>query len=529
MQKVQKGVFVEFDFQTPAHVSYVESCFGGELHMQERYPLLHAALQKARRGGFPPQSTPAGYVSRAHVHEVVLKAHTPEGAANDSSGKSVYSNGNITLTGKKPVVHITLEIFRDNDRIGRNFKTAYQVQSLDLDCEAPYQKMDADNIYAVISCFWNEPDSDILSGGYIFDKLEIDSGAYVSKTICDNPVKQKSKNPKKIVVSYGRKSSVSEDVDYWYAEGSRDKDGNQRVKLDVNGSVVLKTGYTFAGYIKHDLSMFSPTKGVIIYANSNPVCAETKDGFSWKFNTEWNDSIQSSVQYGQHLYDFDMRLEFQVRDCDNKLYNQNIDVSSVNTQDASNVFIIPELELLWGCLGKDTLISMADGTEKKISDVRTGDKVKTPDGSTEVINVWSGTAQDIYHIKADNDTTIFATEAHPFKSDQGFVIVQELTSDTRLLNSQGKTMRVLTCYSLPYNDNVYSLDLNNSDSFYANGFLSGTMSVQNDAAELCRNESLPEVSAGLKSEMNLLAQEITDDVIFRQDRFQNGKECVHGR
>ena len=106
--------------------------------------------------------------------------------------------------------------------------------------------------------------------------------------------------------------------------------------------------------------------------------------------------------------------------------------------------------------------------------------------------VWTGTEEEIYHIKTDSGKEILATGEHQFRTDDGYVRVLDLTSSTRLMTDEGGTMRAVYCYAQAYQDTVYSLDLEDGDSFFAAGFVSGTMERQNmvcRSGKICRRNS----------------------------------------
>ena len=402
--------------------------------------------------------------------------------------------------------------YKNEKRIARNFQTRKNVQYLELEClaEESGDLTPDDDVKALISCFWNEPESDILRGGYMQETLRLEGGKYVADVVCENP-RKKTAGTDAIVISYGRGSAGN--VDYFYPEEMRDKNGNQRVTLDVNGSVNLSDA-VFLRYKAHDMSMFSVSKGVITYNGAAPVCEKTQGGFSWKYDSEWQDSIESSVKYGQHQYEFDMRLEFVVQDKDGKEQEQYIDVSSVNSEAGKNIVIVPQMTLLWGCLGRDTLVHMADGSVKKISDIAVGERVAIPGGNAAVSKVWTGTEEEIYHIKTDSGKEILATGEHQFRTDDGYVRVLDLTSSTRLMTDEGGTMRAVYCYVQAYQDTVYSLDLEDGDSFFAAGFVSGTMERQN---MVCGQKTLPPVREDLQEELEKLDRQIGEGEIFRAE------------
>lgn len=517
LENLKNKRYVPLDFSNPQHEAYLTASFGGAEHMSREYPVLYGMLSHTKRmaenGGEnlagPKTGGAAGYTDRAHIHEIVLK----DAAAEDNVGRCLYSKGCVSLVSIKPVVHVTLEIYRNNKQIARSFRTGTNLQYLEIDCQVDEGIAKDDTAYAVISCFWNEPDSDVLRGGFMKDTLDLESGKYVEDTICDNPRKKIAGEPNAILVSYGR--GPAENVDYWYPAGQRDKAGNQKVQLDVNGSVKL-TGAVFDAYKSHEMSMFSASKGVILYQGAAPVCTKTENGFTWSYNPYWNDSIQSSVRYGQHLYEFDMRLEFTVTDQEGKKWDQHIDVSSLNSEDEKNTAIIKPLKLIWGCLGKDTLVRMADGSVRKISDIYMGERVATPEGNAAVSQVWTGNEETIFHIKTENGQEILATGDHQFQSESGYVRVLDLTSDTVLLTDGGGTTRVLYCYEQPYHDTVYSLDLDAGKGFYAGGLISGTMERQNT---LCEQPHLPGIRQDLKAELEKMNRQIAEGTIFREDRW----------
>lgn len=517
MRNMENNKFIEWDFSNPAHEAYFLNCFNGEETMRQEYPVLYGMLRHTKMlAGEDGEARhalktggAAGYVDRAHIHELVVRKSN----RNDDAGQNdLYCMGCTSLVSVKPAVHVTLEIYKNGKRIARNFQTRTNVQYLELEClaEESGDLTPDDDVKALISCFWNEPESDILRGGYMQETLRLEGGKYVADVVCENPRKRIA-GEDTIVISYGRGSAGN--VDYCYPEGKRDKDGNQRVTLNVNGSVKLSDA-VFLRYKDHDMSMFSVTKGVITYNGAAPVCEKTENGFSWKYDLEWQDSIESSVKYGQHQYEFDMRLEFVVQDKDGKEQEQYIDVSSVNSEAGSNIVIVPPMTLLWGCLGRDTLVRMADGSVKKISEIVVGEWVATPGGSAAVSKVWTGREEEIYHIKTDSGREILATGEHQFRTDGGYVRVLDLTSSTRLMTDEGGTMQAVYCYAQAYQDTVYSLDLEDGDSFFAAGFVSGTMKRQN---MVCGQNILPPVREDLQEELEKLDRQIGEGEIFRAE------------
>ena len=56
-----------------------------------------------------------------------------------------------------------------------------------------------------------------------------------------------------------------------------------------------------------------------------------------------------------------------------------------------------------GCLGEQTLITMADGNQREIREIKAGDTVYTGKGDAEVTNIYSGEEQEIICMETETD------------------------------------------------------------------------------------------------------------------------------
>jgi hypothetical protein len=460
------------DFSNPAHSALFFNHFGGEQHIQKNYPKLFTSYQNATKlpPTTSPDNTPPGFINRAHIIEFSI----------DPQSKSFFSNGTTVLTTTSNI-HMVIEIYINDEIKGRDFKSFVQSQSGSLDCtsEAIPSFSAKDKAVAILTSYWTNNEQSLLYGASMTEQLNYDGDECISSIDCLNPKKNSSMYPDKIRISYGRYPKIKEPIDYAYSD-SRDKSGNQKLLLDVNGNVTLKSGYTFDSLKSYDLSLSSVERGAIVYQAAPPECTKTSPGFDWSFSNDWLDSIPDSVRYGTEQYYLDLRIYFTCKDSAGNIYLQNIDVTSFNHQNLkSNIKQIPPLELLWGCLAKDTPIKMSDSSEKPISEIKIGDIIATPSGATTVTNIFSGHQDDIYIIRTAAGKEIHATADHPMMTSQGFVRASDLTSLTPLQTENGDFVEATDCYPAPYNDTVYSLDLDGSDAFFASGFVSGTFSIQN--------------------------------------------------
>ena len=92
------------------------------------------------------------------------------------------------------------------------------------------------------------------------------------------------------------------------------------------------------------------------------------------------------------------------------------------------------------CLGVDEKVRMADGTEKRIADVKVGDEVITfnpttlETTTTRVMNQYvRDTEKVIYRVEVAGGRKIIATEDHKFMTNHGWVQVKDLVCGTHLM------------------------------------------------------------------------------------------------
>lgn len=133
------------------------------------------------------------------------------------------------------------------------------------------------------------------------------------------------------------------------------------------------------------------------------------------------------------------------------------------------------------CFIPETLITMADGSEKKIEDIELGDVVKSEIGESTVEGI------DI-HIRKEtvysiNDSGHFVTANHPFKTTEGWKAIDPkgsmkdhgveadrlIVGDT-ILTLDGEE-RATTIEAGNDVTKVYNLRLDNEHVYYANGYL----------------------------------------------------------
>lgn len=130
-----------------------------------------------------------------------------------------------------------------------------------------------------------------------------------------------------------------------------------------------------------------------------------------------------------------------------------------------------------GCFVAGTLISMADGEDKKIEDVKVGDIVWAWDGTKKEPCVVGKTMRfvkdNIYEFKFGGDTKLTCTEEHPiYIKDKGWITASNVNIDDKAQNINGiytlVTGKRLT--NLKGVD-VFNISVMKNPNYYANGIL----------------------------------------------------------
>lgn len=135
------------------------------------------------------------------------------------------------------------------------------------------------------------------------------------------------------------------------------------------------------------------------------------------------------------------------------------------------------------CLTPDTLITMADGSQKEIINVQAGDQVLGTNGNINTVlkSHEFDYSRDIYAI---NGEQYFVTDSHPIMTTEGrksfapeiSMIEEPSLSVTELqigdfIVTEQWNIEVYSIQSKPYNDKVYNLTTIPEHVFYANGIL----------------------------------------------------------
>lgn len=142
---------------------------------------------------------------------------------------------------------------------------------------------------------------------------------------------------------------------------------------------------------------------------------------------------------------------------------------------------VRKIKSIRGCLRKDADVWMADGTYKKIQDIKPGDKVRSDNNRLSTVrNTFKGLHNTAWvHIELDNGYQVYTTPEHPFLTDAGFLIAGLITEGASLKTAEGSFHQVTTICSLFTDDTeAFNLELDGADNFIADKLVVGDFNAQ---------------------------------------------------
>ncbi|MCL2703357.1 MAG: hypothetical protein FWE91_07115 [Defluviitaleaceae bacterium] len=222
-----------------------------------------------------------------------------------------------------------------------------------------------------------------------------------------------------------------------------------------------------------------------------------KNIVDFTFNDDWN----TSTEYNKYIYDSKLKVGFY---CHLALEGGYVDTHADGKRTATGeVFLasysstkdttaeyyiskqkrtcsIPEIQIIWGCFGRDTLLRMEDGSRKWIQDVKTGDRVAVEGGYAAITGTSIGFEQTLIRVETEDGKALCLTAGHPVLTERGYVRARVLKPGDALKTACGGSTRVLSAAEAAYEDNVYNVELDTDKALDANGLLAGDITAQNE-------------------------------------------------
>lgn len=228
------------------------------------------------------------------------------------------------------------------------------------------------------------------------------------------------------------------------------------------------------------------------YENSKIQVEAHETSIAYSMFQVWDQPFQERNGLIEHKFSYNILITYKRKGekQSHALYISNKPVEK------NNIYQVPNIIIKWGCLLGDTLIGMADGSQKKLQDIRIGERVAGADGAENVVeNTWSGDEESYCILKTEKGREIGASLSHPFLTDSGWKTAAGLQiGDTMkvagLYVAEGESRektgsfgeagweRLVSIVKKEEHTTVYNLALNGRP-MVANGFVCGDFEMQN--------------------------------------------------
>jgi len=500
----------------------------GENFIKSNCPKLYAAMKETatpaiRLCAAAPKEDADVYAGFQDVTDI-------QDISYDSDKKMLKARSVAGFRERKGVIAIVSEVFDSvtGESIKGSAVTTNNAHSLvcNVDSQQTGKGLTKDSRFFVRSTFyWTETGKD---GKVVMQSHEVrrdsgliyDEGEEIVKDITvqfPNTLKPRDYT----IILYNRKAEVHvDDPDKVYPTIKPTKNNKLPFYIPFIGSVSVGTG-KILGIDKKDSSIklqhpeyktevtFSKDKNnnwddiKWTYLNNN-TCLE------WEFPENWRNELDLKDLSVNSVFDFYAHLIV------------NVDLTGAGTPIPVPITIhsngkqdythckIKQVFLQWGCLGEQTLIAMADGSQREIREIKVGDMVYTGQGNVEVINIYCGMEQEIVCIETETGKRLLLTGGHPVMTEEGWVRANCLNAGMRIMAADGKAEKLEGLYMIPYNKKVYNLQLKENDrQLIAEGIIVGDFMRQNHMeGSLHETEEPVKGQEELASEFQTLVAEI---------------------
>ncbi len=128
------------------------------------------------------------------------------------------------------------------------------------------------------------------------------------------------------------------------------------------------------------------------------------------------------------------------------------------------------------CLVPDTLVTMADDSQKKIIDVQIGDLVKTINDMGEwesapvARNLMNG-HYEVFKLTSESGHNVTATENHKFLTDKGWKLLGDIDVKKDLVRIETKMLSRVVSITKAGKSDVYDITVPKNENFLANGIV----------------------------------------------------------
>ncbi|EHQ89888.1 Hint domain-containing protein [Desulfosporosinus youngiae] len=520
--------YLELDFSNENHYKFFTEQVGGLKKFEEENPELIGVLKKLRKEKkvktelFRNDGYHDGPDNQMAIENLLVRErHSVSNDVNDGNDPAGTGLAEIRadyINTKKRIKVVTefrdvtlnmllstLEEYVDNTNLYNGIITA------------DYSKLvqDKPRQFLIISTFYCSEEHQ--SGG----STELKLNAYVTKqdsfmvksnkdmiksfTVNAPVIQEKHKkdpNHDKVQVSYLRDGVIPNyDYSYPYDPFIDDKHEKILVRMPFSVTVEANDGFWIDGMAEeygYDLWLTNVVNGQIrAFANYSEII-QRKDAFNSQnqctkmtfiFPDSWRNIIDNSKLGYQPNTNVDFYGSFKVLITD-EFSSLPIGVSVKSYGDLYDRLNLqcPKIWIQWGCVAKETLITLADGTFKEAQYVTMENLIMTRNGTgAKLTNIYKGPQGKIQEIITDSGKSIKMTKDHIIYSENGLLPAFQLLVGMKIRTVDGLES-VIQNNEVDYNDTVYNFQFANNQVIIGNGMYIGDYILQNSIKEITQYE-----------------------------------------
>lgn len=342
---------------------------------------------------------------------------------------------------------------------------------------------------ATIKYIKQSKENGLLQGGQVHMTLDQTGDIIKAHEVVD-PIKKHPENGS-IYVIYNR-YSPSADYHYTQQRPKQTDPFNLWLPIKVNFCVdractPLKLTSSYA-YLYPDNKIYSNTAGIRL-SEASPGSHHLKPTseemvYTLSFDKEWGTTMSQTLMEGKEIFYLDAGATFTDKD------GTSHDLSVRSVEKPHNINWGKDFEtfciyILWGCIEKDAIMITKDRGPIRAAEVRIMDEIQDLNGEYKrVTNIFTGQEEMLLFIRAEGqDKGIRVTSDHPIKTKEGWKQAINLNNGDLVLLEGGGYSAIEEIYMDPYNDQVFTFELNGSEGFFANGYGVGDLFKENGLRE----------------------------------------------
>lgn len=540
------GGFYEFNYSDPEDAALALESLGGEEKLKTAYPKVHEAFHRSvharlrQRGVGAEQQDDekarlivTSYEIESEKGENVVSTKLRGFLADPMLTANEASEGKAGRPWIGANVMIRLEDQRDPTGTFYGTESYYMetVDNFELDyASEELEKTEAEHcaLYAVMNAL--DPDNRLRTYG-VAVPAKNQAISLIHSFSVDAPVSKTGNNP--VIMLYGRNRQSNEsylNADYYNNDDSgeyyrnRPVDGKLKTLMPMSGKVELQPGCTFP----KEGVLHKPEKGETLFRSQMMIgnvrvatqykslkdeeaykilakcfTVDTSGAYptikfdiknngsvDWLSDTEgignWKNSTLTYLLSGVFYLD--------VIDPHGVPGHVQLSISSKTAEEMkgkpyyisnSGKVYVPPIEVHWGCFAPETLIRLygEEEEEKRVDQLKPGDKVLTADGSAATLaDMAVGEDDRILRIRASAGE-VRLTEGHPVMLADGSIKAAGCLRQGDMLKTPAGTSQVLEVTQEPYQGMVYNpvFEESGREGLYilANGFYCGDYNAQN--------------------------------------------------